>query len=66
MRLRKICVEADPSEPDRRLTFTPRVRQDHDGVLAAEHRARPRGELAAEPDVDAAGQVAALLMGWSA
>ena len=50
-------IEADAAEPHRRLVLASRVGDDHDRLLAAQHRAGPRGVLPAEADVDAAGQV---------
>ena len=50
-------IEADAAEPRRRLVLVSGVGDDHDRVLAAQHRAGPGRVLPAEPDVDAAGQV---------
>ena len=50
-------IEADPSQPHRRLALAPGIRDDHDRLLAAQHRAGPRGVLTAETDIDAPGEV---------
>ena len=50
-------VEADAAQAHRRFVLAPGIGDDHDRALAAQHRAGPRRVLAAEADVDAAGQV---------
>src|SRR4029450_4220607 len=51
------AIESDAAEAHRRLLLTTRFRDDHDRSLRAENRACPRGVLAAEPDVYAAGEM---------
>src|ERR1700724_1655735 len=46
-------IEADQSQPRRRLVLASRVGDDHNRLLAAQHGAGPGGILAAETDVDA-------------
>src|SRR6202030_3043991 len=50
-------IEADTTQPDGRFVLPSRVGHDHDRIRSIEHRSDPRRVLAAEADVDAAGQV---------
>ena len=50
-------IEADAAQSHGRFVFTSRVGDDDDRLLAGQHGAGPRRVLAAEADVDAAGQV---------
>jgi hypothetical protein len=49
-------IESDTAQPQGSFLFAPRLSNDHDGLGAIEHCARPGGVLPAESDVDAAGQ----------
>ena len=51
-------IEADAAQAQRGFLFASGLGDDHDGLGAVEHGARPGGVLAAESDIDAAGQVA--------
>src|SRR4029079_7509271 len=50
-------IEADAAEAHGRFGLVSRVGDDRDWPVATEYRARPRGVLADEADVDAPGQM---------
>ncbi len=56
-------IEADAAQAQGGFLLASRLGNDHDGLGAVEHGAGPSGVLAAEPDVDAAGQVTLGVLG---
>lgn len=50
-------IEADPAQTHRGLLLASRLGDDHDRFSTVEHRAGPRCVLAAQRDIDAAGNV---------
>ena len=56
-------IETDAAQAHGGFLLAPGLGDDHDGLCAIEHRARPRGVLAAQPDVDATGDVILGILG---
>ena len=56
-------IETDAAQAQGGFLLASGLGDDHDGLGAVEHRARPGGVLAAESDVDAAGEVTLGVLG---
>ena len=56
-------IETDAAQAQGGFLFASRLGNNHDGLGAVEDRARPGGVLAAESDIDAAGEVTLGVLG---